>query len=75
MIRINGRWHYEPKEGDLSLIEIKKELYRAGRGLESMKGVPRDELLAEYIKIYGDGPVPVPSTTMITVRDSSGRII
>lgn len=75
MIRINGRWHYEPNEGDLSFMELKKELYRSGRDWESMKGKPLDELLADYIKIYGAGPVPVPSTTMITVRNSAGRII
>lgn len=75
MIRINGRWHYEPKEGDLNILELLKHLRRSGRDVESLKGKPRAELLADYIKIYGDGPVPVPSTTLITVRDSEGRMI
>ncbi|MDU8350655.1 hypothetical protein RYA05_01985 [Pseudomonas syringae pv. actinidiae] len=75
MIRINGKLHYEPEKGDFGYMELIKELCRAGRDRELIKGKSRDELLAEYIEIYGDGPVPVPPGIMATARDTSGRII
>lgn len=75
MIRINGRWHYEPLEGDISAMQLIKELRKAGIDLTIKTPICREERTRIWIEHFGDKPVPVPATTLITVRDENGRII
>lgn len=75
MIRINGRWHYEPLEGDISWMQLVKALRAAGIDIKLKPPVPREVRTRIWIEHFGEQPVPVPSTTLITVRGKDGQII
>lgn len=76
MVRINGKLHWEPEKGDLSVMEMWKMLNSAGHriSLDDYRG-KREDLTQLYCDLLGTHPVPVPSHIMLTARDESGRII
>lgn len=68
MIRIGNTWHYEPRNGDISWMTLVKALYMETGKKHDVKGLTREQRADLWIYWFGDSPVPVPSTTLITVR-------
>lgn len=75
MIRINNQWHYEPRNGDISWMLLVKALFRETGEKHNLKGLTDDQRADIWIYWFGDSPVPVPWSTMISVRDENGRLI
>ena len=75
MIRIGNAWHYEPRNGDISWMDLMKALYRETGKKHDLKGLTADQRADIWIYWFGDSPVPVPSTVMISVRNENGRLM
>lgn len=68
MIKIGGVWHSEPWEGDISAMELRKALWRAGIDIKLVPPISVGIRTMIWVQHFGSDPVPVPMGVMVTVR-------
>lgn len=68
MIRIGNTWHYEPWNGDISAMQLRKALWKAGIDIKLTPPISVGLRTMIWVQHFGSGLVPESGICSLTIR-------